>query len=82
MNTEVLTIKGTATYQMEIGFGTIFKLSVEQVIEGDVTDDSLSLVIIESALTDQLVNSNDQQLTFTFNLYQWTCYKKRNGELR
>ena len=80
MKSEVLILKGTADYQLEIGFGTIFNLTVNQVVEGNMKDSTVSLVVIESAYTDQLVQSKGEQLTFTFRLFQEDFEENRMSE--
>jgi len=67
---ERLTIKGTAEYQLEIGYGTIFNLLVDSVTQGNLSDDSLSLVVVEASFSDKIINSNGRQLTFNFSLFQ------------
>ena len=80
MTKATLIIKGTADYQLEIGFGTIFELSVNQVVEGDMNDTTLSLVIIEAAFSDQLVQSSGKEWTFTFSLFQEDFDENRMSE--
>lgn len=80
MKKEILIIKGTADYQLEVGFGTIFNLSVNKVVEGAINDTTLSLVIVESAFTDRLTQSSGKEWTFTFSLFQEDFEENRMSE--
>lgn len=66
MKSETLIVSGTAIYKLEVGFGTIFDLEVENIVEGDLKDTALSLVIIEETYNEMLINSNDKHFNFHF----------------